>query len=243
MLDKETSLDRPKDHRGEGSPEDLETANGQICEVTDSGRIELVINKLQTVLSKIANMILDSDEDDAVRRRQIAQISKLITEIDMHRANSSESTFLTHELYLLEELSNSGTSNVHTILSTVLEVYLSTRGRTCLYADTINGLSSHNEKIKFFLEIFHTQLLSFRNNPDQEKLLELGTMVSSIMRGFIKEDENAMGLAQEYWGCFILCRDFEAFLHLELLKCFDDQKFQLIAQFIERTQKLKVRYQ
>ncbi|MFC1810403.1 hypothetical protein ACFLZH_02790 [Patescibacteria group bacterium] len=234
MRDEEISFDRP---------EDLETAADPIEELTDSDRVKLVIKKLQTVIYEIVDIILGSDEDGAARRKQFAQISRLITEIDMHRANCRKGAFLTFELYLLEELSDSEANNVHTIINTILELYISVRGRTCAYADAINVLDSYNEKIKFFLEIFHTQLLAFLKIPDQEKLLELGTMVSSMMWGIVNKGEKTIELAKEHYDCLVLCTDFDRFFNLELFKNTSDQRDQLIKSFIKRTQDLKVRYQ
>ncbi len=142
----------------------------EVAELNDSERNELILQKTATMIKELIWFVLNDIEKFPETQQKVSRINRLLIEIGMHYSNSQKFDFTLHEKDFFEKLRALNTTNHAELIGLVLPLYLSVKARTAKELEVFPV----KVQITIFLKSAREQLKDFIENPDHEKLLELG---------------------------------------------------------------------
>jgi hypothetical protein len=186
----------------------------RVQELNDKDRIELILQKSQDMIRKLVWFVISSVEQYPQVQVTVTQINRLLSEINMHYANSDCEGFNDDEKQLFDELLTLDSGDPAEFMNTLLPLFLSLQAKSSKEYKHMTGLTP-DIQTQLFLISANAQLLAFLRLRDHDTLLDLGVLAASLNKIVLENQELYI---EEFTAITQLSNELEMYLTENILK-------------------------
>ncbi len=186
----------------------------RVQELNDKDRIKLILQKSQEMIRKLVFFVINSVEQYPQVQVTVTQISRLLSEISVHYANSDCEGFTDDEKQFFDELLTLDPGNPPEFMNALLPLYLSLQAKSSKEYKHMTGITP-DIQAQLFLISANSQLLAFLRLRDHDSLLDLGVLAAALDKIVL---ENQELYVEEFTAITQLSNELGLYVNQNILK-------------------------